>query len=140
MVGADILATGGLIATEEYDGSYAFRAARLRNTRGFRVAHDPGSRGDFIQALQLLGTNPEVRRLLASRTPCLTVPVHLSCSRANWTEVFGEPGRIEEGGAAKDSLYLWKHSCTDGPITCLGYLFEQRPGEGWVVVVRISLF
>jgi hypothetical protein len=69
------------------------------------------------------------------------VPVHVSCSRAHWTEVFGEPECTEEVGspAAKDSLYLWKHFCTDGPITCIGHLFVRWPGVSWVVVVRISL-
>ncbi len=95
-----------------------------------------------MQALRLLGAKLGFRRQINALSALLTAPVHVSCSRETWTTVFGEPDCIEAIGdsMAKDSLYLWKHFCTDGPITCIGHLFERWPGESWVVVVRVSLF
>lgn len=80
--------------TEEYEASFAFRAARLHRIRGVQIAHEPGSRADFAQAIQLLGASPKVRRLMTSGLP---IPVHVSSSRGDWEEVFGEIECIEEG-------------------------------------------
>lgn len=126
---------------EDGEGSFARNAARTCGATGVRAVHEPGSRADFLQGLQLLGARPEIRRLRNRRSTRLAVPVHVSCSRADWQDVFGEPECVEEVGlpSAQNSLYLWKHFCTDGPITCIGHLFVRWPGVRWVVVVRISL-
>lgn len=123
--------------TEEYEASFVFRAARLHRIRGLRIVNEPGSRADFAQAIQLIGANPRVRRLMTSRLP---IPVHVSSSRGDWEEVFGEIECIEEGRVAepKNLPYRWKHFCTDGPVTCHGHLFEQQSGAPWVVVMQVS--
>ncbi len=126
---------------ENYEESFAFRAARVSGIRGFHVAHDPGSRGDFLQALQLLGAEPKISRLQSSRSTCRIMRVHIGCSRDNWVEIFGEPECIEDSvvPSTKQVLNLWKHSCSDGLVTLIGHLFEQSPGVRWVVVARITL-
>jgi hypothetical protein len=126
---------------ENYEESFAFRAARVSAIRGFHVAHDPDSRGDFLQALQLLGAEPNISRLQRCRSTCRIMRVHVSCSRDNWIEIFGEPECVEEivVPSTKHVLNLWKHSCSDGLVTCIGHLFEQSPGVRWIVVTRIAL-
>lgn len=128
------------LLTEDYEASFAYRAARFYRIGGLSIAHEPGSRADFAQALQLLGASPGIRRLMLGRMSHLTMPVHVSCSRNDWEQVFGKVDCIEEGGVseASDSLYRWKYFCTDGPITCHGHLFERAPSERWIVVVRVS--
>ena len=52
---------GVALLDEDYQGSFAYRAALVTGVRGFHVAHDPGSRADFVQALQQLGAEPGLR-------------------------------------------------------------------------------
>ena len=54
---------GVCLLDEDYEGSFAFRAALVTGAQGFHVCHLPGSRADFVQALQLLGAEPKVGRL-----------------------------------------------------------------------------
>ena len=131
-----------LLLDEDYEGSFAFRAAFVSGAQGFHVAHDPGSRADFIQALQQLGAEPRIRRLQSSRNTRRMVLVHVSCSRDHWTEIFGEPEGVEEISVptSKYILYRWKHLCSDGSVNCIGHLFEQSPGVHWVVVMRVMIF
>jgi hypothetical protein len=126
---------------EDYEGSFAFRAALVLGIRGFHVAHEPGSRADFIQALQLLGAEPKIHGLQSSRNNRRMMPVHVTCSQDNWAEIFGEPECVEEipVPASKHVLYRWKHLCSDGSVTCIGHLFEQSPGVHWVVVMRVMI-
>lgn len=133
---------GVCLLDEDYEGSFAFRAALVAGVQGFHVAHDPGSRADFIQALQLLGAEPKIGRLQSHLNTRRMMRVHLSCSRDNWAQVFGEPECVEEivVRSTKHVQYRWKHFCLDGSITCVGDLFEQSPGVHWVVVMRITLF
>jgi hypothetical protein len=116
---------------------YAGRAARACGARFARVVHDAGCRNDFLQALHLLGAGRTFDKLRSH----LTMPVHLACSLTTWTEVFGEPACLEEIRAlsSRQLLHRWRHTCSDGPITCVGHLFEQSPGVQRVVLTRISL-
>ena len=125
---------------EEHEAGFAFRAARLHAIRGLRVAHEPGSRADFAQALQLVGADPKVRRLMLGHTSYAEMPVHVSSSRHDWQMTFGKIHSIEElrGAEADKLLYRWKYFCTDGPVTCQGHLFDRPSGPPWVVVTRIS--
>ena len=133
---------GACVLDEDYEGSFAYRAAFVSGIQGFHVAHDPGSRADFIQALQQLGAEPKICRLQSSRNILRMVRVHVSCSRDNWTEIFGEPECIEQISVPSSThvLYRWKHICSDGSITCVGHLFEKSPGIHWVVVMRVTFF
>ena len=121
----------------EREEGFALQAARVLGIQGFHATHDPGSRGDFLQALHQLGAEPKIHRLPTR----LAMHVHVSCSQEHWTEIFGEPECVEEVVVpwGKHALHRWKHFCSDGPITCIGHLFERSPGVCWVVVVRIAL-
>jgi hypothetical protein len=126
---------------EDYEGSFAFRAACVSGVQGFHIAHDSGSRADLLQALQQLGAEPTIHRLQSRHNTRRMVRVHVSCSRDTWVEVFGEPECVEEIAvpSAKHVLHLWKHRCSDGSVTCMGHLFEQSPGIHWVVVMRVKI-
>jgi hypothetical protein len=132
---------GVIISDVDNESSFAFRAALLLGIQGFHVAHEPGSRGDFLQALQQLGAEPRVCRLQSSRNTRKMMPVHLSCSREHWADIFGEPECIEEIPVPKSKyvLYRWKHFCSDGSVTCIGHLFEKSLGVDWVVVMRVMV-
>jgi hypothetical protein len=132
---------GVCLLDEDYEGSFAYRAALVSGVQGFHVAHEPGGRADFLQALQQLGAEPRVCRLQSSRNTRKMMPVHLSCSLENWSEVFGEPKCIEEIPVPKSKyvLYRWKHFCSDGSVTCIGHLFEKSLGVDWVVVMRVMV-
>ncbi len=132
---------GICLLDEDYEGSFAFRAALVSGVQGFHVAHDPGSRADFLQALQQLGAGPALHRLQRSDSTRKMTRLHVSCSRADWVKVFGEPECVEEISVpvSKYVQYRWKHFCSDGSITCVGHLFEQSPGVSWVVAMRVAL-
>jgi hypothetical protein len=103
------------------------------------MTHDRGSRGDFLQALQQLGAEPRIRRLQSRLGNCRMMRVHVSCSRDDWVNIFGEPECIEEitVPSTKHVLNRWKHFCSDGSVTCIGHLFERSPGIHWIVVMRV---
>ena len=126
---------------EDYDGSFAYRAALVSGAEGFHITHEPGTRGDFFQALQQLGAEPKIRRLQKSRNARQKMQVHVSCSRDDWVEVFGEPEGVEEiiVSSSEYVFYRWKHSCSDGWITCIGHLFDRSPGLSWVVVMQVAI-
>lgn len=132
---------GACLLDDGQDGSFAFRVALMLGIQGLDVAHEPGSRADFLQALQQLGAEPKICRLRHGRSVRQAVKVHVSCSREAWTSVFGEPECIEEMPASKSehTAYRWRHFCSDGLITCIGHLFQQSPDVAWVVVVRIMV-
>ena len=116
-------------------------AALVSGVQGFHVAHDPGSRADFLQALQQLGAEPELRRLQSGRNTRRMMRVHVSCSKDDWVKVFGEPECVEEivVPSVRHVQYRWKHRCSDGSVTCVGHLFEQSLGVSWVVVMRVMI-
>lgn len=125
---------------EGYEESFSFRAARASGIRRFRVNHTPGSRGDFLEALQQLGAEPKIERLQNRRNIYRMMRVHVTCSREEWSAIFGEPECVEETvmPSSKHLLHLWKHTCSDGSVTCIGHLFEQSPGIQRVVVMRVT--
>ncbi len=112
------------------------------------TAHPRRSQGDFLKAIKSLGYGPDVNHapLVADASLKARPRVHhrayVSCPLETWTEVFGNPKGIEEyGGRPKSRLPLnvWQHSCADGPIMCIGHLFERSPGVPWVVTFRVSV-
>ena len=134
--------TSVCLLDEDYEGSFAFRAALVSGAEGFHITHEPGTRGDFLQALQQLGAEPRIRRLQKHCNDRQMMQVHVSCSRDHWVEVFGEPEGVEEitVSSSKYVLYRWKHSCSDCSVTCIGHLFEKSPGIHWVVVMRVEFY
>ncbi len=126
---------------ERSSSSYTTRASELTRAEPTLPVTVPGSRRDFLQALQLLDSGLSVRQIQAKRTLFDVMPVHLSCPHETWAEVFGEMqgDDAQESAADNPGVQVWEHHCTDGPVTCIGYLFERSPGVGWVVVVRVCL-
>jgi hypothetical protein len=121
--------------------SFALKAAQLCEAQGVRAAYAPGSRGDFMQALQQLGAEPKIHRLHRHPRTGRIMPVHVSCSRDVWLEIFGEPQCVEKMAAAgsRNVLYRWRYDCSDGSVICMGDLFERSPGVHWIVVMRVTL-
>ena len=33
----------------------------------------------------------------------------------------------------------WCYQCTDGPVTCVGHLFERCPGQQWMIVKKVII-
>ncbi len=99
------------------------------------------SRGDFMEALQLLETRRGERQQHWADTARIMVPVHVSCPYERWVAFVGEPESVEQykTSSAHVAVAVWKHRCADGPVTCIGHLFEQSSGERWVTVVRVGL-
>ena len=71
-----------------------------------------------------------------------TVRLHLSCAYHTWVKVFGRPEALEKHrvGATHAAIHMWRHSCKDGPVTCIGQISERLPGMRWVVVTRVGLY
>jgi hypothetical protein len=143
MIGNGLARNSGLADgdQERSSSSYTTRASELTITEPTLPVTVPGSRRDFLQALQLLDSGLSVRQIQAKRSLFEVMPVHLSCPHETWAEVFGEMrgGDAQESAADNPGVQSWEHHCTDGPVTCIGHLFERSPGVAWVVVVRVCL-
>jgi hypothetical protein len=98
------------------------------------------SRANFLRALDLLGPD----RGLDNWQPdsYQSVPVYVGCPYETWVKVFGEPESVTEHREALTRLavHVWKHHCKDGPVTCVGHIFENSSGSRWVIVFRIGFF
>jgi hypothetical protein len=126
---------------ENSSSGYTTRASELTRIEISLPVTAPGSRRDFLQALQLLDSGLGVGQVQAKRRPFEVLPVHLSCPHETWARVFGEMQGVDVPQSSADTpgIQVWEHHCTDGPVTCIGHLFERSPGVGWVVVVRVCL-
>lgn len=98
-------------------------------------------RHDFLKALRLLGTRRNDRRLRCADGARLMLPVHVSCSYQQWVATIGEPEDVKEfqTPSMHMAVAVWKQSCADGPVTCIGHLFQRPDGERWVTVVRVGM-
>lgn len=126
---------------EKSSTSYTTRASELTRTGAALPVAAPGSRRDFLRAVQLLGGGLNVRKVRGKRDLFEVVPVHLSCPHETWVKVFGEVRGPEEQetAAGNPGVHVWEHPCADGRVTCIGHLFERSPGVPWVVLVRVCL-
>lgn len=99
------------------------------------------SRADFMDALRRLGTRRNERRLRCADGARLMIPVHVSCAYERWAALVGPPESVHEyqTAALQMPVVVWKQQCVDGPVTCIGHLFERSSGERWVTVVRVGL-
>ncbi|MGO8745152.1 MAG: hypothetical protein ACLQNE_04105 [Thermoguttaceae bacterium] len=122
----------------------SFSEQALRAIAAAGAATEPpfsrGSRRDFVRAVQLLQPDCGDGNPRLESTP-RTRRVHVSCSYKSWVRVFGELEDVEAAGTTptRTSLYVWKHRCTDGVVTCVGHLLERSPGVKWMVIVRLAL-
>jgi hypothetical protein len=101
-----------------------------------------GSEHDFFRALETLGAKSTIRRLAARDAAYRIVPVHVSCPYETWVNVFGEPESVTENHTTPTRLavQVWEHRCEEGPVTCVGHIFDHLSGFKWVVLVRVGLF
>jgi hypothetical protein len=100
------------------------------------------SRSDFLSALRQLGAAPGVNySQFDSETGkiCDIKHIYLRCRHDLWVRTFGEPEAVCPGldSAAGETVRIWQHQCVDGPVTCIGHLFEHPAGIRWVVIVRV---
>jgi hypothetical protein len=67
--------------------------------------------------------------------------VFVSCPRQAWVAEFGEPQHVRRQFDAATGGWLrsWEHPSTDGPVCCVGQLFDRSPGTEWVVVSQVSV-
>jgi hypothetical protein len=100
-----------------------------------------GSQHDFIQALHALQGADGCDSLLAKHPSGNLIPVHISCPHGTWVDLFGDLHSVTEHHtvSARLPVHVWQHHCDDGPVTCIGHLFERSPNHQWVVLMRISL-
>jgi hypothetical protein len=102
----------------------------------------PGSRADFIQALEVLSTKMEsggCRFDVGSLEIEQVQVAFLRCPREVWCEVFGEPERVVEHRESLPMfpIEVWEYECTDGPIECVGLQVDDLYGKRWVTFVRL---
>jgi len=102
------------------------------------------TRRQFLQTLEQLGGKPGVSYCHSTGDARVTDKVHsgfLSCSLDTWVRHFGEPENVTEHRefAVRLPLQYWEYQCTDGPVKCVGRLFEHWPDGSWVIVMRVSI-
>ena len=118
------------------------------STRSRYVASVSGkelrTRKQFLETLEQLGGKPGVSYCRSAEDTSEIDEVHagfLSCSLDTWKCHFGEPESISEHRefAIRRPLQCWEHQCADGPVECVGRLFERWPDGPWVIVMRVSI-
>lgn len=104
----------------------------------------PGSRGDFIRALEVLGTRlskHDYQFKLHEQAIDDEQVALLHCPYETWVGVFGAPNNIEEPKTSPlFPVQIWRYDCTDGPIQCIGYQVNDLDGRRWVTFVRLCYF
>jgi hypothetical protein len=127
--------------------SYTARALAL--SCGKTLANDrscrPGSRADFIRALEVLGkrlTKQEYHFKLHERAIEDEQVALRRCPYATWVGVFGPPKNINEPSMPSPlfPVQVWRYDCTDGPVECVGHQVNGLDGRHWVSFVRLCYF
>jgi len=100
------------------------------------------TRSDFLRMLRQWGADPGVSycRFDAETREIRDIQhICLRCRYDRWVEAFGEPEAVspEFDSAVGAAIRTWQHQCVDGPVTCIGHLFEHPAGVRWVVVARV---
>lgn len=101
------------------------------------------SREDFVETLRLLGAQLSIpHRTHKGTVPYDVQPVLLSCSRNMWERVFGQPENLKcyYVPSKQRFFHTWEHHWVGGRVMCVGCLFEQSLGKGWVVANRLFFF
>lgn len=111
------------------DTIYTKNALSLR--KGFQgnvKKSDPGSRADFMQAVEMLGGTFGHKMNEGGITK---YQLALQCDLGTWTQVFGEPAKLSDGydSFTKRKYQRWRHTCTDGPVTIHGNLIPRQQGS-----------
>ena len=116
-----------------------------REVRTKSCAHDGRfSRDGFLQALRLIGATGGVTYCHTLVGQPGTEEVHsgfLSCPRKVWVQAFGELENVvhREDPGTRSPPDAWCYECTDGPVTCVGHLFERCPDQEWMIVKKVTI-
>jgi len=107
------------------------------------IAGEKGSRGEFLNTLRAQGAQLSLNyyRYDSEAGGVRQLQhVFLRCRREDWERIFGEINATSLGRDPKSGslVYAWQQECLDGPLTCVGYLYEHPAGVAWVAVVRVS--
>ena len=102
------------------------------------------TRKQFLHTLEQLGGKPGVSYCRSTGDTCAIDEVHagfLSCSRNTWVSHFGEPENINEHHEfeVRQPLQCWEQQCTEGPVKCVGRMFDRWPDGPWVIVKNVSI-
>jgi hypothetical protein len=68
--------------------------------------------------------------------------VFFSRPYAVWEHAFGPIEGISNHCSSTSrglSVQVWKQPCSDGPVICVGHVFERPSGVKWIVLVRLCL-
>jgi len=127
------------VSRASLSSSFSARALKASGVNGSLPLPRPGSRQDFLRALELLGARL-LRRGGSSEERPRTFAAHLSCPYRTWVRVFGEPQDVEwsHNAASRVPLCVWTHEVGGGSLTCVGHLFERSPGKRWVLLTRLG--
>jgi len=115
---------------------------RSPTTGPISTAVQKGSRGEFLHTLRAQGAQLSLNYYRydgeAGGVRHLQ-HIFLRCRREDWVQAFGEIAATPLGRDPKSGslVYTWQQECIDGPVTCIGYLYEHPEGMAWVVVVRV---
>ena len=102
------------------------------------------TRIDFLRMLREMGakTGGSYCRFDAETLEIRDIQhVYLRCRYDQWFHAFGEPEAVSPGfdAAVGAAVHTWRHQCVDGPVTCIGHMYQQPFGVRWVIVVRVCL-
>jgi len=101
----------------------------------------PGSRADFAHAVAILTAGESVDHGAADFQDCGVMETFLSCPYETWLEVFGQPCKVTDCASATQlPVQGWEHRCKDGPVRCVGHLYERPSHDRWAVVARVCSF
>jgi hypothetical protein len=98
-----------------------------------------GNKADFLHAIEVLtaisaGGGYEHRPLGEIRA------AHVACPYETWERIFGPPEeRSVCHSPTRLALHTWRHTCSDGPVQCVGHI-DKRPDGDWVILARVCLF
>jgi hypothetical protein len=100
------------------------------------------SQGEFLRTLRRLGAKPKVRYCqfdAESRRIQEIQHVYLRCRLDQWARVFGEPEAVSPGYDSTNgtAVRTWRQRCVEGPVMCIGHLYEHPSGVRWVIVTRV---
>lgn len=101
----------------------------------------PLSRAEFVERLETLGAKMAPQNAAAGGSgPAWMRVVHFSRPYDVWKRSFGELRPVQQGSSTApkaQAIQTWEYSCSDGPVLCIGQLYERSPGLPWVNMIRL---
>ena len=123
--------------------SYSAKAVKVSGDHPVDPQPCPaGTRGDFIRALRILGARVGAK---VADPECADQEVQfvaIRCGANTWNQVFGEPQSVtcHNDPLLRQPFHAWRHTCTDGPLTCIGHIFTPGNGETQISLGKLGFF